>query len=202
MPKLLADNVLGPLGLKNTANSFSPEIPQPVLHAFSSERRQFLKIPSDTPFYEESTYWNPSWTITHGAIQTTNIYDLEATAVGIGSGKLLSSDSYKAMVSTDLRGKTHAQEGCPTCFEQNDVYTYGLGIIISGRWLLHNPQLPGDRAVERDPASQEIPVAVQNTYEPEASDDQGNYSNEPDTLFRRVAAEMAPNDAPPMPPAK
>src|ERR1700676_1439268 len=199
MPKLLADNVLGPLGLKNTANSFSPEIPQPVLHAFSSERRQFLKIPPGTPFYEESTYWNPSWTITHGAIQTTNIYDLEATAVGIGSGKLLSSDSYKAMVSTDLRGKTHAQEGCPTCFEQNDVYTYGLGIIISGRWLLQNPQLAGYAAVEGYLPSQKIAVAVANTYEPEAFDDQGNYSNEADTLFRRGGAREGAAERPPPP---
>ena len=82
MPKLLEDKVLRPLGLTNTANSFTPEIPTPVLHAFTSERRAALKIPSGTPFYEESTYWNPSWTITHGAIQTTNIYDMEASAVG------------------------------------------------------------------------------------------------------------------------
>jgi CubicO group peptidase (beta-lactamase class C family) len=202
MPTLLNDKVLRPLGLSQTANFDTPEIPSPALHAFSSERRAALKIPPDMPFYEESTYWNPSWTITHGAIQTTNIYDLEATAVGIGSGKLLSADSYKAMVSTDLRGKTHAQEGCPTCFEQNDVYTYGLGIIISGHWLLQNPQLAGYAAVEGYLPSQKIAVAVANTYEPQAFDDQGNYSNEADTLFRRVAAEMAPNDAPPMPPAK
>jgi hypothetical protein len=38
---------------------------------FQSERRQALKIPTGTAFYEESTFWNPSWTITHGAIQTT-----------------------------------------------------------------------------------------------------------------------------------
>ena len=202
MPTLLNDKVLRPLGLSQTANFDTPEIPSPVLHAFSSERRAALMIPPGMPFYEESTYWNPSWTITHGAIQTTNIYDLEATAVGIGSGKLLSADSYKAMVSTDLRGKTHAQEGCPTCFEQNDVYTYGLGIIISGHWLLQNPQLAGYAAVEGYLPSQKIAVAVANTYEPQAFDDQGNYSNEADTLFRRVAAEMAPNDAPPMPPAK
>ena len=113
MPTLLNDKVLRPLGLSQTANFDTPEIPSPVLHAFSSERRAALKIPPGTPFYEESTYWNPSWSITHGAIQTTNIYDLEATAVGIGSGKLLSADSYKAMVSTDLRGKTHAQHGLP-----------------------------------------------------------------------------------------
>ena len=202
MPTLLNDKVLRPLGLSQTANFDTPEIPSPVLHAFSSERRAALKIPAGTPFYEESTYWNPSWTITHGAIQTTNIYDLEATAVGIGSGKLLSADSYKAMVSTDLQGKTHAQEGCPTCSEQNDVYTYGLGIIISGHWLLQNPQLAGYAAVEGYLPSQKIAVAVANTYEPQAFDDQGNYSNEADTLFRRVAAEMAPNDAPPIPPAK
>jgi CubicO group peptidase (beta-lactamase class C family) len=202
MPTLLNDKVLRPLGLSQTANFGTPEIPSPALHAFSSERRAALMIPPGMPFYEESTYWNPSWTITHGAIQTTNIYDLEATAVGIGSGKLLSADSYKAMVSTDLRGKTHAQEGCPTCFEQNDVYTYGLGIIISGHWLLQNPQLAGYAAVEGYLPSQKIAVAVANTYEPQAFDDQGNYSNEADTLFRRVAAEMAPNDAPPMPPAK
>jgi CubicO group peptidase (beta-lactamase class C family) len=202
MPTLLNDNVLRPLGLSQTANFFTPEIPSPVLHAFSSERRATLKIPPGTPFYEESTYWNPSWSITHGAIQTTNIYDLEATAVGIGSGRLLSADSYKAMVSTDLRGKTHPQPGCPTCIEQNDIYTYGLGIVISGHWLVQNPQLAGYAAVEGYLPSQKIAVAVANTYEPQAFDDQGNYSNEADTLFRRVAAEMAPNDAPPIPPAK
>src|SRR5262249_40404993 len=140
IPTLLRKKVLDPLGLKATTNSDTPEIPPPVLHAFTSERRQFLKIPVGIPFYEDSTYWNPSWTITHGAIQTTNIYDMEATAAGIGSGKLLSADSYKNMVSVDLRGKTHAQSDCPTtCFEQNQGYTYGLGIVTSGNWLLQNP---------------------------------------------------------------
>ena len=105
MPKLLTDKVLEPLGLSNTANSFTPEIPPPVLHAFTAERRAALKIAPGTPFFEESTFWNPSWTITHGAIQTTNITDLAATAAGIGSGRLLSPESYRAMVSTDLRGR-------------------------------------------------------------------------------------------------
>ena len=44
MPKLLQDKVLGPLGLSNTANSYTPEIPSPVLHAFSSERRAASKF--------------------------------------------------------------------------------------------------------------------------------------------------------------
>jgi CubicO group peptidase (beta-lactamase class C family) len=200
MPKLLEEKVLRPLGLTNTANSFTPEIPAPVLHAFTSERRAALKIPSATPFYEESTYWNPSWTITHGAIQTTNVYDMEATAAGIGSGKLLSKESYDKMVSTGLRGKTHAQPGCTTCAEMNDVYTYGMGIVISGDWLLQNPLFAGEAGVAAYLPSQKLAIAIAVTYQPEAFDDQGNYVNAADGLFRKIAAALAPDQAPPTPP--
>ena len=202
MPTLLSDKVLRPLGLTSTANFETPEIPAPVLHAYTSERRAALKIPQDTPFYEESTFWDPSWTITHGAIQTTDIYDLEATAAGIGSGKLLTTDSYKKMVSTDLRGKTHKQPGCTTCDEMTDGYTYGLGIVISGHWLMQNPMFAGYAALEGYLPSQKIAIAAAVTFNPEAFDAQGNYRNEADPLFRKIAAELAPDDAPPMPPAK
>src|SRR3954470_5866070 len=170
MPKLLQDKVLRPLGLINTANSFTPEIPLPALHAFTSERRQALGIPAGTPFYEESTYWNPSWTITHGAIQTTNIYDMEATAVGIGSGKLLTPASYQKMVSTGLRGKTRAQPGCTTCAPMTDGYAYGLGIVISGHWLLQNPMFAGYSAVEAYLPDKKIAIAVAATFAPGAFD--------------------------------
>ncbi|WP_414688427.1 serine hydrolase domain-containing protein [Mycobacterium sp.] len=202
MAKLLSDKILRPLGLTNTVNSITAEIPSPVLHAFSSERRTALQIPDSTPFYEETTYWDPSWTITHGAIQTSNIYDLEATARGIGSGQLLTPDSYKLMVSTDLRGKTRKQAGCTTCDEMNDIYTYGLGLVISGNWLLQNPMFAGYAALEAYLPSQKIAIAVAVTFAPGAFDDQGNYRNEADTLFRKIGAELAPEDAPPMPPSK
>ena len=161
---------------------------------------QALQIPTGTPFYEESTYWNPSWTITHGAIQTTNIYDMEASAVAIGSGKLLSKESYERMVSTDLRGKTHAQPGCTTCAEMTDVYTYGMGIVISGDWLLQNPLFAGEAGVMAYLPSKKIAIAIAVTYEPEAFDDQGDYVNAADVLFRRIGAKLAPEDAPPIPP--
>jgi CubicO group peptidase (beta-lactamase class C family) len=202
MPKLLSEKVLRPLGLTNTANSGTAEIPSPVLHAFTSERRAALQIPRGTPLYEESTYWNPSWTITHGAIQTSNIYDLEATAVGIGSGKLLSPASYQKLVSTDLRGKTRAQPGCTTCAPMTDGYTYGLGIVISGHWLLQNPMFAGYSAVEAYLPDKKIAIAVAATFAPGAFDDQGNYANAAEVLFRRIGAELAPDQPPPVPPAK
>src|SRR3712207_7143694 len=46
--------------------------------------RQALGIPPGTPFLEESTYWNPSWTFAKGAIQTTDIVDLTTTAAAVG----------------------------------------------------------------------------------------------------------------------
>src|SRR3954462_4794390 len=190
MPKLLEDKVLRPLGLTNTAKSFTPEIPDPALHAFTSERREALQIPGGTPFYEESTYWNPSWTITHGAIQTTNIYDMETSAAALGSGKLLSKESYSKFASTDLRGRTRSQPGCTTCMEQSDGYTYGLGIVSSGKWLMQNPLFSGEAAVEAYLPSQRVAIAVVVTYQPEAFGDQGNYRNEADTLFRRIAKEL------------
>ena len=199
---LLSDKVLRPLGLTNTVASLTAAIPSPVLHAFTSERRQALGIPAATPFYEDSTFWNPSWTITHGAIQTSNIYDLEATAVGIGSGKILRPESYKQMVSTDLRGTTRAQPGCTTCMEMNEGYTYGLGIVISGNWLMQNPMFAGYSATEAYLPSQKIAIAVATTFAPEAFDEQGDYSNESEALFRAIGAEMAPDDAPPIPPPR
>ncbi|WP_163896179.1 serine hydrolase domain-containing protein [Mycolicibacterium hippocampi] len=199
---LLSEKVLRPLGLTSTTASLTAPIPSPVLHAFTSERRQALGIPPSTAFYEESTFWNPSWTITHGAVQTTDIHDLEATAAGIGSGQLLRPESYEQMVSTELRGRTRTQPGCTTCMEMTEGYTYGLGVVISGNWLLQNPMFAGYAAVAAYLPSQRIAVAVATTFGPRAFDEQGDYSNEAEAVFRAIGAEMAPGDAPPMPPPK
>jgi CubicO group peptidase (beta-lactamase class C family) len=92
----LRRQVLRPLGLRNTVASQTAAIPEPVLHAYSSEGRPYLGIPASTPFLEESTFWNPSWTLARGAVETTDIADLTRTAIGIGSGRLLSRRSYTA----------------------------------------------------------------------------------------------------------
>ena len=84
--------------------------------------------------------------------------------------------------------------------EQNDGYTYGMGIVISGDWLLQNPLFAGEAGVMAYLPAKKIAMAVAVTYLPEAFDDQGNYRNEADTLFRRIAKELAPDDAPPVPP--
>ena len=197
MVDLLQERVLGPLGLTNTANAFTPAIPEPALHAFSSERRAALGIPPGTRFYEESTYWNPSWTITHGAIQTTNIYDMAASAVAFGEGALLSPASHQAMVGPHLLGFGSVLEGCRTCHPLGNEYNYGLGIVRSGDWLLQNPLFSGEAGVAAYLPGKKIAIALAVTYGEGAFDAQGNYANRGDTLFREIGALLAPDDAPP-----
>ncbi|MBL0705557.1 serine hydrolase domain-containing protein [Sinomonas cellulolyticus] len=196
---LLEQKVLGPLGLKETHDPGTPAIPEPALHAYTSERRPHLGIPAATPFLEDSTYWNPSWTLARGAIETTTITDMATTADAIGSGRLLSPESHALQVSTALRGKTHAVDGCPTCFAQGEGYTYGLGVVISGNWLLQNPMFAGFSAVEASLPSKKIAIAVAATYKAEAFDAKGETPNRAQDLFRLIGAAAAPDDAPPVP---
>jgi len=198
MDQLVQRRVLDPLGLDNTTDPGNPSIPEPVLHAFTPERRPFLQVPEGTPFIEESTFWNPSWTITHGAIQTTDIADLTASATAIGEGSLLSSESHQAMVSTDLRGFGSPIEGCPTCFQQSEGYSYGVRLITTGDWVMQNPMLAGEAAAMAYLAQEQVSIAVAVTYEPEAFDADGNARNEADQLFRELGAIVAPDHAPPI----
>jgi CubicO group peptidase (beta-lactamase class C family) len=198
----LQEKVLDPLGLDETKASLTAEIPEPALHAYTSERRSFFGIPAGTPFYEESTSWNPSWTIAQGAIETSNIDDLLDSAIAIGTGKLLSKESYEAMTSTDLRGKTTAIDGCINCRPLDEFATYGLGLWISGDWLLQNPLFYGYAAVNAYLPSEKVAIAVAVTYDEEAFNSEGQYSNGGDELFRRIGAYLAPDDAPPVRPGQ
>lgn len=107
--------IFTPMGLKQTQSIETPQIPEPVLHTFSSERRADLHIPSDIFFYEEATFWNPSWTTAEGAVQITDITDMSKSMEAVGSGRLLSKASWQAQVGPNLVGFGHADPKCPVC---------------------------------------------------------------------------------------
>ena len=195
---LMQEKILTPLGLTNTTGPTTAAIPEPVLHAFTSERRQALGIPPANRFYEESTYWNPSWTLAQGAIQTTNIYDMTTTAVAIGTGALLTPESHQAQVDPGLLGFGSPQSGCPTCATLNERYNYGIGVVLHGPWILQNPLFAGCGAVEGYLPSQKLAIAVATTYGEGSFDDQGNYKhgNGSQAIFSAIATYLAPDDTP------
>lgn len=196
----LQEQVLGPMGLRNTVAWSTPEITEPVLHAFTSERRQALGIPAGTRFYEESTYWNPSWTLAKGAIQTSDIVDMTTTAVAIGEGTLLSPASHQAQVAPDLLGFGSPLKGCPNCHTLDEAYNYGLGVVLSGDWILQNPLFAGYGAVTGYLPAEKIAIAVATTFGEGAFDDQGNYrySSHQD-IFAAIGTALAPDHPLPKP---
>jgi CubicO group peptidase (beta-lactamase class C family) len=197
---LLSEKVLAPMGLTGTTESQTSAIASPVLHAFTSERREALGIPAGTAFYEESTFWNKQWGTPIGANQTTTIDDMATSAVQVGAGALLSESSYQAMTGPHLVGFGSADPSCaPACRALTEELNFGLGIVRNGSWLLQTPSLAGYSATMAYLPSQEIAIAVVITFLPAAYDAQGNNASSATSIYQSIGALMAPNDAPPTP---
>jgi CubicO group peptidase (beta-lactamase class C family) len=200
MIDVIQERILDPLEMDQTADPGTPEILLPVLHAFDSERREYLQAPEGVPFVEDSTYWNPSWTLGPGSIQNTDITDMATVIQAIGRGEMLSEESFERMIAPTLRGTTTPVEGCPTCLPQSEFYTYGLGIVLSGDWLLQNPQYHGFAGVTAYMPAEDITIAVAATYGDDAFDpvtgapSPGNIAN---PLFSAVASVVAPDASTP-----
>jgi len=92
--ELIRERIVEPLGMRETQSHQTAVIPEPVLHAYTKERGT----------YEESTFWNPSWTLAKGSVMITDIHDLATSARAIGTGKLVSEKSHKKQVGPALVG--------------------------------------------------------------------------------------------------
>jgi CubicO group peptidase (beta-lactamase class C family) len=188
--------VLVPMGLKQTGALTTPEIPQPVLHAFSSERREVLGIKPGVPFYEEATFWNPSWTTVEGAVETTDISDLGVSIEAVATGKLLSPASSAAQIVPSLIGFGHAQAGCSACRANTAAFNYGLGVIITGPWIGQTLGFAGASGIAGYLPEQKLTIAVEATNGPGAYDDQGNAGLGAVAVFHALAQALAPNTMP------
>ncbi|HEY1868698.1 MAG TPA: serine hydrolase domain-containing protein [Candidatus Cybelea sp.] len=191
--------VLGPMGLTQTAAFTTPEIPQPVLHGFTSERRQTLGIKPNVPFYEEATYWNPSWTTIEGAVETTDISDLGTSIEAVASGKLLSAASSAEQVKPSLAGFGHAQPGCAACHANSVAFNYGLGVINSGPWITQTLGFAGASGAVGTLPEQKLTIAIEATNAQDAYDAQGNAGLGATQVFRDLANALAPSTMPPAP---
>jgi CubicO group peptidase (beta-lactamase class C family) len=192
----MAERIFEPLGLRDTVATVTAEIQPPALHAFSSERREPLGVKPGARFYEESTFWNPSWTTAPGSVQTSNIYDLATTAIAVGTGVLLSPESHEAMTGPALVGFGKPLAGCRTCFTMDHARHYGLGVFLRGDWILQSPLFGGYAATEGYLPSKKIAIAVAVTFSEAGFTEDGDYrGNASSDVFNDIAAYLAPEDA-------
>lgn len=152
---LLRHRVMDPLGLRDTRNSHTPAIPAPVLHSYDAERGS----------YQQSTYWNPSWTTAPGAVLTTHICDLARSAQGIGAGELLSRRSFKVQLDPGTVGLGKATATCAAtvCPHNTRARHFGLGVIVLKDWIAQNPSFFGYAAVQAYLPAQRLAIAVSTT---------------------------------------
>lgn len=188
--------VLEPMGLKQTGASSTPVIPEPVLHAFSSERREVLGVKPGVPFYEEATFWNPSWTTVDGAIETTDISDLSLSIEAVAVGKVLSPASSAAQIARSLVGFGHSQPGCRACRANNEGFNYGLGVINYGPWITQSLGFAGASGVVGYLPNQKLTIAVEGTNGPGAYDAKGDAGLGAVAVFHALADRLAPNTMP------
>ncbi len=187
LDKLLRERVMDPLGLGETRNGFTPEIPAPVLHAYDDERGP----------YEDATYWDPSWTTAPGAVLTTDICDLARSAQAIGSGELLSHRSYQVQLNPGTVGLGVPTSTCPAtvCLKQTADFHYGVGVIHKSGWVLQNPSFAGFAAVQALSLivqaylpQRRLAIAVSTTVGQKAPE-----GNTAQTITERIAAVLAPD---------
>ncbi|MCH0540382.1 beta-lactamase family protein [Streptomyces sp. MUM 203J] len=179
LDKLLWHRVSRPLGLRETRNSFTPEMPPPVLHAFTNER----------DIHEESTYWNPSWTIRAGAVLTSDVCDMARAARGLGSGELISREAYATLLNPGTVGIGGPTATCPAtvCRAQTEASHYGLGVVVREGWVFQNPLFSGYGEVMAYLPEKDVAIAVATTIGPSSPD-----TNTAQTVASRVAAVVTP----------
>jgi CubicO group peptidase (beta-lactamase class C family) len=166
--ELIRDGILRPLSLDNTRSEQTALMQEPVLHAFTDERG----------IYEDSTYWNPSWTLARGSVMTSNIPDILKSATAIGTGALISPESFEQQLAP-LTAKFKPWGGRKF---------YGLGVFVIDGWIVQNPSFAGYAATMVYLPAQKLAIAVSVTMGQKAPEE-GNLST---PIAREIAAFLAP----------
>jgi D-alanyl-D-alanine carboxypeptidase len=167
---LIKEYVLDPLGLRNTRSDQTARIPEPVLHGYSAEREDF----------EASTDWSPSWTLAEGSIMTGDIYDVERSAIGIGTGALISKADYEMMIAPLPGNLGRAPNG---------LY-YGYGVVMNNGWITQSPSFFGYYGFMAYHPASGIAIAFAATDGP-ASPPRPNFA-----AFERVGTYLLPESPP------
>ena len=186
LDELIRERIVEPLGMKGTQSHQTAVIPEPVLHAYTKERGT----------YEDSTFWDPSWTLAKGSVMITDIHDLATSARAIATGKLVSEKSHKEQVGSSLVGLGGPTKKCPegVCAKQTSGFHYGLGTFIVGGWILQNPSFYGWGALQAYLPEKDLAIAASATLDKEAKVG----LNGGQMVFDEIAAELA-SEYPPRP---
>ncbi|EFK11160.1 beta-lactamase [delta proteobacterium NaphS2] len=166
--ELMQEYILTPFGMTQTEAPDTPSIPQPVLHSYTDERGP----------YEDATFWNPSWTLARGAVQTSTIRDTLIGFRAVGRGQGLTPASYQAMLAPHTAGMKF----------WTPKFYYAQGIVFDHGWLTQAPSFGGLFGTAGYFMDKDIAVAVWCTKSIE-SKTEGNTAS---VIFKQLTAILTP----------
>ncbi len=168
--ELMQERVLTPFGMTQTVAPGTPQIPTPVLHSYTDERG----------YYEDATFWNPSWTLARGAVQTSTIRDTLAGFRAVGQGQGLKPTSFQAMLAPHTVGMK--------IWSENRYYAQG--IVVNNGWLTQAPSFGGLFGAAGYFPGKDIAVAIWCTQTID-SKAKGNIAS---TIFKQITATLTPEN--------
>jgi CubicO group peptidase (beta-lactamase class C family) len=163
MADLYQKEIFQPLGLTHTGYSNSPDLPPPLLHSFSSQRG----------VYEESTFWNPSWTGESGPLYST-LGDLRIWAQSFGKGSLLTPASFAQLTQK------------PKSAARPDLY-FASGFVVANGWYVQNPGFNGYSGAFAYLPARDLTILVFTTQGENPKSDAQAF-----TILKKVAESLAP----------
>jgi CubicO group peptidase (beta-lactamase class C family) len=165
---IIQDEILTPLGMRDTVVPADARIAAPVLHAFTSERGT----------YEDSTSWSPSWTSYSGDLNST-VCDLTTWDRAFGTGQLLSPASAAELTAT-------TNVGLATNTRQ--LY-FGFGTIVNNGWLIASGNFFGWHTATAYYPPQHLALAISVTES--AGTKNGNAIN--NAILRELSHRLTPS---------
>jgi D-alanyl-D-alanine carboxypeptidase len=151
MAELLQERIFDPVGMDRSSVHVTNEIGTPVMHAYYADRG----------FYEDSTFWNPTWARNSGNMNAP-VVDVAKWVLALNRGELLTEPAFTQQFAPNTAGLAS--------FTDQTYFTYGM-VLING-WIFGNPGLQGYEgfiAQQRDPEVSVVIYATKANGAPETA---------------------------------
>ena len=194
------------MGLRNTVATTTSAIPEPALAHVQLGAPGRHQHPEGRPVLRgvdvlEHASGAPRWAPTRPRRSTTS----SASAIKIGTGAVLSEDSFHEMTDSKLIGFGKKEAACgPSCFTADPAVQLRPRRGPLGR--LDHPEPAAQRHRRRSwptsPRRTSPSPSWRRSIRTAFGTDLGNYPNRADYLFREIGAIAAPDDPPPPSPPR
>lgn len=168
--ELFEERIFGPLGMERSSVHLTNEIGTPVMHAYTSDRG----------FYEDSTFWNPTWARNSGNMNAP-VVEIARWQLALNRGELLPEAAFAEQFAPNTAGLAR--------WTDQTYFTYGM--IVNQGWIFGNPGLQGYEgfiAQQRDP---EVTIVVYSTKALGAPE---TAKRPVDVLGSRISEVMSPDN--------